>query len=165
MRSYKDYMSAQPDLQTLAFQAAREGDLFFFQSQLPKHPEILLMRDQRGYSPFMLACYHGHTELVFALLSVGADPGDSDSGGNSVLMGAAFKGHLQVIQTLLAAGADPEKVNDKGQNALHFAQMFGRSEALALLRQGAVPSIREKLKAWLLFLKPSKKTERKNQYV
>jgi len=103
----------------------------------------------------MLACYHGHWELVDLFLKSGADPNDADFGGNSVLMGAAFKGNRRVVELLIQGGASLEQKNDKGQTAADFAQMFGRHEVYAILSHNKRINFMGKVKAWIKFLKPS----------
>ena len=107
----------------------------------------------KGYSPLMLAAYHGQTDLVRDLLHRGDDPNNRDFNGNTVLMGVAFKGHVDVIRLLLQYGANPELKNPKGQTALMFAQMFGRTEAASLLSPGRETGFRDKVRAWMSYLK------------
>lgn len=92
-------------------------------------------RDQRGYSPLMLAGYAGHLEAVKLLLVRGADPNTADYFGNTVLMGAAYKGFVEVVQCLLAAGADPALTNNGGLDARGFALTYGREDVFAILDQ------------------------------
>ncbi len=79
-------------------------------------------KDSRGYSPLMLAAYHGHYEAVELLLGLSADIHARDKNGNSILMAATFKGNPGIVQLLLQHGADPEACNYKRQTALLFAK-------------------------------------------
>lgn len=81
-------------------------------------------RDPKGYSPLMLAAYHGHFEAVQLFLSLGADIHSRDNHGNSILMAATFRGHLPIVRLLLEHGADPDACNYRKQTALVFAQTF-----------------------------------------
>lgn len=114
--------------------------------------------DHKGYSPLMLAAYHGHVEAVRFLLRAGANPDGRDSAGNTVLMGAAFKGHREIVQLLVEFRADIHAQNPRGQTALHFAQMFGRSGVARYLNsQQHKPKgfgVRDILAAWSSFLFP-----------
>ncbi|OFZ28320.1 MAG: hypothetical protein A2622_04250 [Bdellovibrionales bacterium RIFCSPHIGHO2_01_FULL_40_29] len=163
MRKYSDYINQEPTLEDKAFIAARKGDENFF-TTLPAttRQEVLALVNSRGYSVLMLAAYHGHTDLVKTFLSWGANPNDTDFGGNSVLMGVCFKGHTNIISLLLSAGANPELKNEKGQTAILFAQMFGRQEALILLQSQIPATSLGKFKAWMSFLKLNYNNERKN---
>lgn len=82
-------------------------------------------RDSKGYTPLMLAAYHGHYDSVKLLLSLTADIHVRDKNGNSILMAATFKGHTFIVALLLQHGADPEAANYKKQTALVFARAFG----------------------------------------
>jgi uncharacterized protein len=163
VRKYNDYINQEPGLQEKAFAAARSGDVQFFGDlSIETRSATLALHNSRGYSVLMLAAYHGHSELVKALLNWGADPNDTDLGGNSVLMGVCFKGHTELIHLLLSAGADPHIKNEKGQTAVLFAQMFGRQEALTLLQSNTSAGPLNKFKAWMSFLKLNFRNERKN---
>ena len=161
MRSYSEYRNLPADVISTVTNAARSGDLKYFVAvALNERPKILSLRDSKGYSALMLACYHGQTDLVRALLEWGADPNDKDFGGNSVLMGATFKSHIDVVKLLLFYGADPGLANNKGQTASLFAQMFGRTEVLALLEPESKSNLKEKLKSWVSFFKLNLNNER-----
>ncbi len=81
-------------------------------------------KDKKGYSPLMLAAYHGHLEAVKLLISLTADIHSRDKNGNSILMAATFNGHVQVVLYLLENGADPDAANYNNQTALVFARTF-----------------------------------------
>jgi ankyrin repeat protein len=111
------------------FDLARQGSLEllpYIQAGLPPN-----LTNNRGDTLLMLAAYHGHTELVKALLTVPtenmriqhppSDPNVLNGRGQSILAGAVFKGHEEVIKVLVQYGADPLA----GQpNAEDSAKMF-----------------------------------------
>jgi ankyrin repeat protein len=76
----------------------------------------------------MLAAYHGHAELVRALLERGADANQANDRGQTPLAGAVFKGADEVVRALVAAGADPAAGSP---SAAETARMFGRENLLA----------------------------------
>lgn len=133
MRSWLDYKKTMRS-ESVVFSFARAGDVEAIEV-LDLPPEILDEKDVNGYSTLMLAAYHGHEDLTRFLLTRGADPNTRDNAGNTVLMGAAFKGYLTITKLLLEGGADPTLKNPKGLDALAFAEMFGRNEIAAYLRQ------------------------------
>jgi len=104
------------------FAYCRRGDI----DGIKKTVNILNLdkKDEKGYSPLMLAAYYGHYEACEILLGLSADIHSRDKNGNSILMAATFKGHLRIVQLLLRNGADPEACNFKKQTALVFAKTF-----------------------------------------
>lgn len=93
------------------------------------------LTDAKGYSPLMLACYHGNLDAAKLLLTRGADPNLQDNTGNTILMGAAFKGYLDIVRLLIDNGADRSVQNRQGLTALGFAEMSGRTEVAEYLRR------------------------------
>ncbi|HRJ45851.1 MAG TPA: ankyrin repeat domain-containing protein [Opitutaceae bacterium] len=67
-------------------------------------------RSPEGWTPLIVASYHGHLELARALIERGADVNAVNRKGTSVLMfakSAALRdGNFAVMDLLLAAGAD-----------------------------------------------------------
>jgi ankyrin repeat protein len=102
------------------------------------------LRNERGDSLLMLACYHGHADAARALLEHGADPEVMNDAGQTPLAGAAFKGDMAVSTLLLEHGAKVDTVGQNGRTALMFAAMFNRTEiARLLLAHGADPTLRD----------------------
>ena len=162
MRSYNDYKNQQISLEEKAMQAARNGDFKYFSNLgAQEQNQILALKDSKGYSPLMLASYHGHLDVAALLLSWGGDANDSDFGGNTLLMGAAFKGHCGIVRLLLSHGADADLTNDKGLSAALYAQMFGREDVLRILRKNPKTNFNRKLRAWFSFFKMNLVNERK----
>jgi ankyrin repeat protein len=127
-------------LQHLLFEAARLGraDMISPLCQAGAHPEVW---DQGGYTPLILASYHGSLETTLALLDQGATVDTADLGrGNTALMGVAFKGFAAIVKCLLAAGADVNHRNHAGQSALMMAALFGHAAIVEeLIEAGADP--------------------------
>jgi ankyrin repeat protein len=86
------------------------------------------LTNARGDSLLMLAAYHGHAELVQALLERGADANQANDSGQTPLAGAVFKGADEVVRALVAAGADPAAGSP---SAVETARTFGREHLLA----------------------------------
>lgn len=160
MRTWDDFkmtMRADEDLHAYA----RAGDVHALRTVVST--ESVNRKDPKGYSPLMLAAYHGHVDAVDLLLRTGADAKGRDGSGNTILMGAAFKGHLEVVRLLIQGGADMHARNPRGQTALHFAQMFGRSEVANYLKsQQQKPegfSWRDFFAGWSSFLLPQRSSK------
>jgi hypothetical protein len=98
------------------------------------------LRNERGDSLLMLACYHGHLDTARLLLEHGADPEIMNDAGQAPLHGAAFKGDLAIATLLLEHGAQVDCAGPNGKTALLFAAMFNRTDiARLLLARGADP--------------------------
>jgi tetratricopeptide (TPR) repeat protein len=65
------------------------------------------------------------SEMVAALIQMGADVNSVDHNGRTPLMIASLLGDDEIVEMLLAAGANPEFVNDAGESALSLAQTKG----------------------------------------
>ena len=77
-------------LRELMFDAARLGRTDVLPALLHAGCAVEA-KDERGYTPLILAAYHGHDEAVTLLLDHGADPEVGDAArGNTALMGAAI---------------------------------------------------------------------------
>lgn len=131
------------------FSFARRGDLEGLKA-LSISRECLNDKDAKGYSPLMLAVYHGHQELAAYFLCLGADPNSVDHSGNSILMVAAFKGHVAIVRLLVEHGADIDAKNPKGHVAKDFAQMFARHDVVRYLNENTRPKPQtSRFRRWL----------------
>lgn len=83
------------------------------------------LTNDKGDSLLMLAAYHGHADLVEALLRRGAEVNRTNDRGQTPLAGAVFKAEDEVVRVLLTGGADPGAGNP---SALDTARMFGRDD-------------------------------------
>ncbi|WP_346960642.1 ankyrin repeat domain-containing protein [uncultured Arthrobacter sp.] len=127
--------AAAPDDETLAlahtlFDAAREGNSALLGGYLAAGAPATLT-NAAGDSLLMLAAYHGHADTVRLILAHGADANTANDRGQTPLAGAVFKGYPDVVRVLVDAGADPDAGHPSARAA---AQMFARTEILALLR-------------------------------
>jgi ankyrin repeat protein len=102
------------------------------------------LRNEKGDSLLMLACYHGHVEAARRLLEHGADPELANDRGQTPLAGAAFKGDATITRLLLEKGARVDGAGPDGKTALMIAAMFDRTEIVELLlASGADPAARD----------------------
>ena len=97
-------------------------------------------------TPLMIASSCGHTEIVEALLQVGANVNNTDIDGYSPLV-YAITGHksLQVIEQLLKVGAQPN-VFINGQSIADKVREEGREDIYRLLEQFNVLNTTQKEK-------------------
>ncbi|MEU0301453.1 ankyrin repeat domain-containing protein [Streptomyces sp. NPDC006175] len=91
-----------------------------------------------GDLPLCGAACGGHSEVVAALLSAGAEPDLTEEFGFTALRWAAGLGHARVAETLLAHGADPDLPGPQGETPLVVAARRGSAHTVrTLLRHGA----------------------------
>lgn len=133
---------ASPALAADIFEAARRGDTAAVAAYMAAGG-ALDVRNERGFTPFILASYHDRQEVAAQLLAAGADPCATDAQGSNAFMGVAFRGHDAMAGWLLQHTAcDVNHRNHAGQTALMMAALFGREPMLRLLLdEGADPAM------------------------
>ena len=67
------------------------------------------------------AAFNGHTAVVRALVSAGADVNWQRNDGFSPLSVASQKGHIDCVKLLIEHGAEVETRNNKGATPLYWA--------------------------------------------
>lgn len=113
------------------FNLAREGSmelLTYLKAGVPPN-----LTNNRGDTLLMLAAYHGHADLVRAMMTMSEeemriqhdkpDPNQLNGRGQSIVAGAVFKGHDDVVQVLIEHGADPLAGQPSAEDT---AKMFNR---------------------------------------
>eukprot|EP00941_MAST-03F_sp_MAST-3F-sp1_P005468 g5468.t1 len=70
-----------------------------------------------GFTPLMLACQNGATEVARFLISKGANVNIRDKRGYTALLLAAQNGEAELMQVLLYAGADKTVMDERGRDA------------------------------------------------
>jgi len=133
----------QHDFAEQVFDRARQGDAAMLQrlleSGLPAN-----LRNHKGDTLLMLACYHGHLDAARVLLEHGADPLIANDKGQLPIAGAAFKGDLAMVQLLVEQGVAVDAAAADGRTALMLAAMFNRTAMVDyLLALGADPKRRD----------------------
>ncbi len=114
------------------FDASRKGQLNEVMSIYLKNPDVINLNNAEGYSPLILACYHGNEEVVKFLVDKVSDINKSSNYGTT-LMAAVVKGNLNIIEMLLTNKADPDIADVNGTTAMHYAVMFKNYAAVKLL--------------------------------
>lgn len=140
---HQKHLFVMVDLKEVIIHASRKGEVGVLEELMGLKVDVNT-RDEKGYTPLIIACYNGKAAAAAYLLSMGAHVDAQDNGGNTALMGAAFKGYLEIAELLIRHGASLNLQHGNGGTALMFAAMFGRNEVLQLLlAQGADKSIRD----------------------
>ena len=101
-----------------------------------------------GATPYFMAAWTHHPELMRVLLAAGADPHVTADDNTTALMAAASVGGrpsqgfsqfldipkmLEAVQVALGEGADINAVNDAGQTAMHGAAKLRSTDLIRLL--------------------------------
>lgn len=121
------------------FEMARKGDVVAIEKFNKQNPGKLSSTNKQGYTPLMLAAYHGRLEMATYLVKKGANlNGKSDYG--TPIMAAAIKGNKEIVGLLLDNGADPNITDTKGNTALLYASVFNLNEIAELLLKGGANS-------------------------
>ena len=131
------------------FDACRIGNLQQVTELIALQADIVNLKDDKGFTPLILAVYNNQPAIVDYLLANGADTDAVDAAGNTALMGVCFKGYNEMATKLIEAGASLNKQNMQGATALTFATSFNHLQIVELLlRSGAnaaLPDLRGKI--------------------
>lgn len=100
--------------ETEILHAAEKGVPEMMQLFLEFKPDLLEDDIEQFSGPLGYAAYHGKTEMVRYLLSVGADADSSNSWGATPLAWAAHSGDLESARLLLEKGACPDPALPSG---------------------------------------------------
>ncbi|WP_223845587.1 ankyrin repeat domain-containing protein [Flavobacterium selenitireducens] len=129
---YNPKQIAMDQITQALFAASRQGNVPVL-NEIFELTRELDVRDEKGYTPLILAVYNNQIEAAGALLDAGADIDAADAHGNTALMGACFKGHTEVAGLLVKRGVALDSRNGNGGTALMFAAMFQRVDIIKLL--------------------------------
>jgi ankyrin repeat protein len=119
------------------FDIARNGDSDELKAYHKLFPNNLDNENEHGYTPLMLAAYHGNVETATYLVHHGANLNGESKYGTPI-MAAAIKGNKEIVTLLLDNGADPNSSDARGNTALLYTSVFDLNEiAELLLKAGA----------------------------
>lgn len=91
------------------------------------------IRDNRGWTPLMMAAFNGRDEIVDLLIQNDADVNALDQGGNSALHWAAFGGHTACAKRLIENLARIDEQNSFGWTPLIQAAARNHPDVVRLL--------------------------------
>lgn len=116
------------------FDAARNGTLHEIEQLYAENRNCVTEINEYGFSPLILACYKGNTEVAKFLIEKKANL-DYVSDEGTALMAAVVKGKNELVKLLLENGANPNLTNLEGTTALMYATRFKNIELVKLLLQ------------------------------
>lgn len=125
------------------FDACRKGSVNDVISIYSKDVNSINKKNESGYSPLILACYHGNEQVV-EFLAEKVDDVNGTSEYGTPLMAAVVKGNQNIIEILLENNADTNIVDPNGTTALHYAIFFKQLDIVKLLvKAGAKADIKD----------------------
>ena len=111
---------------------AREGELKDIRLLLNENPEAANYTNDKGFSPLILAAYHGQKKAVKLLLEMGAKVNYAYHQGTA-LHASVFKGEIEIVKMLLEKGASINFQDENGSTALHYAIIYNKEQISRLL--------------------------------
>ena len=125
------------------YDTCRKGNVNDLISIYTNDPNSINQANEAGYTPLILACYHGNQEVVEFLIDKVEDINGTSNYGTP-LMAAVVKGDLNIIELLLEKDADTNIADVNGTTALHYATLFKQPSIVKLLvKAGAKPDIKD----------------------
>jgi ankyrin repeat protein len=127
------------------FQAVESGDHEYVKKELEQDPSLANAENEHGLTALGLAAHFGHTFVIKALLSAGADINALSHSqlpfipSNTALHAAiAGKQSVELVALLIEHGADVNAVDSEGHKPIQSAAFEGNIEiANVLIRHGA----------------------------
>jgi ankyrin repeat protein len=127
-------------------EAVKDNNLPEIRLLIKNNPNLVLSKDEDGFTPLHLAAANGYKSMVEFLLSIKADVNAKDNAGSTPLhQAAAADGeHSDIVELLLARKADVNAADKQGLTPLHYALLADNPDvAIALLKHGANPNVKD----------------------
>ena len=133
--------------------AAGAGSVDAVRQLVLRGADVNAAEPRRGQTALMWAAAEGHSDVVGALIEIGAKVQAVSRTGFSPLVFAVTKNDVPSIKALLAAGADPNQAVASGSLPMAVAMSYRHTDsALALLEGGANLDTRDRAGNSLLHL-------------
>ena len=122
------FFSQQKDV----FDVARNGSVEDIQLLMKDNKDSINTKNQNGFSPLLLACYRGNTEVAEFLIENVKNIDDISPEGTA-LVACIYKGDQKMSELLLKKGANPNVQNGNGTTALMYAVQNQNIDLVKLL--------------------------------
>lgn len=124
-------LSAQEKAKSI-YDIARSGTVAEVKELMKQNPDIINQVNENGFSPLILACYRGNTEVAKYLIDHVKDLNYKSREGTA-LAGLSIKYNKELTEYLLKKNADPNIADPTGFTPLFWAVKFGNKELTELL--------------------------------
>ncbi|WP_426481617.1 ankyrin repeat domain-containing protein [Chryseobacterium sp. R2ACT005] len=124
-------ISAQEKAKSI-FDIARSGTVPEVQELMKQNPDIINQVNENGFSPLILACYRGNTDVADFLIDNVKDVNYKSREGTA-LAGLAIKYNKDLVEHLLKKKADPNIADTTGYTPLFWAVKSGNKELIEQL--------------------------------
>ncbi|KFC19629.1 ankyrin repeat domain-containing protein [Chryseobacterium sp. FH1] len=114
------------------YDIARNGSVGELLELMKLDPDIIDQKNENGFSPLILACYRGNTEVADFLIDHVKDV-DYTSHEGTALAGLAIHYNKGLVEHLLSKNANPNIADTTGTTPLHWAVKSGNKELIELL--------------------------------
>lgn len=116
------------------FDVARYGTVAEMEQLVTKDKNIINAVSPMGFTPLILACYRGNTEVA-AYLAKNVKDINYESDNGTALAAVAVKGNTKIAKILLENGANPNTADRLGVSPLIYAVQFENEPLIKLLLQ------------------------------
>jgi ankyrin repeat protein len=116
------------------FDTARSGTMEEMKALMQKNKDTINALNPMGFSPLILACYRGNTQVADYLAKHVKDINYNSSNGTA-LAAASVKGYTALVKVLLENKANPNIADASGMTPLLYATQFENKEIIQLLLQ------------------------------
>ena len=114
------------------FDVARSGTVEEMQELVKQNPDVINSTNTMGFSPLILACYRGNTDVAKFLIDHVKDVNYRSPEGTA-LAGLCIRYHKELAVALLEKNADPNIADANGTTPLIWAVKTGNEELVKLL--------------------------------
>jgi ankyrin repeat protein len=114
------------------FDTARRGTVDEMKALMAIKKDTINAVNNMGFTPLILACYRGNTEVAEFLIKNVKDV-DYGSSSGTALASVAVKGNNRLAKALLEKGANPNVADATGITPLIYATQFENIELMKLL--------------------------------